>query len=89
MHIKKTIYGFKLIKNNQFNICLIDVNTNRIIKTESILNYLINGNLQDCSYYDGYPAMLVNPKRLDLSYAVEDYNKPAPIFWIEKDNESK
>lgn len=89
LHIKKTIYGFKLIKNNQFNICLIDVNTNRIIKTESILNYLINGNLQDCSYYDGYPAMLVNPKRLDLSYAVEDYNKPAPIFWIEKDNESK
>lgn len=88
-NIKRTIYGLKLIKNNQYNICLIDVNTNKAVQTESILNYLINSNLKDYLYYDGYPITLANPKRLDLSYAVEEYNNLAPSFWVDKDGDEE
>ena len=76
---KVSITGIKILKNETFETGFIDVKNNMIIKTESILNQLINED-SHFQYYNEYPVTLPNPNKLNLSYSVDEFNKTTPIY---------
>jgi hypothetical protein len=53
------------------------------LKHSSIPKVILKEELCGEDVLMGYPPMLPNSKRLDLSYAVECDIKSAPMYWVE------
>ncbi|WP_022778303.1 helicase-related protein [Butyrivibrio sp. AE3009] len=53
----------------------------RILKHEEVIHSLLGYELTLEDTLEGYPQMLPNPKRLDLSYAIENMCEESPDVW--------
>lgn len=85
--LKETMTGLKVVKNNSYNICLVDFR-NQAIRVESLLDSMLN-KCQNYENYTTYPVMLPCPDKLDLTYAVDNFSESVPKYWIESDGEEK
>ncbi len=56
---------------------------NVAIKHSSVPKVILKEDLNDDDILDGYPPMLPNSSKLDLSYAVDIDIEPAPQYWID------
>ncbi|MST90220.1 hypothetical protein FYJ79_11710 [Sharpea azabuensis] len=88
-NINKKFYGFNVVKNAGIDICLQDKNTKKIIKTESVIDVLINSSYENITYYDNYPTMLPNPKKLNLEFSLENKCTNSPLLWVKYDEFNK
>lgn len=84
--IEKDLYGFKLISKN-YHIGLMDVKVNKMIKTDKIIDVLLGKELNGEVYYDDYPIMIPNPRKLDMSFVSSEEYSEKPCLWIESDDE--
>lgn len=55
---------------------------NRVLRHSSVPKVILKEPLDDEDVLKGYPPMLPNSNRLDLSYALECELLPAPNYWI-------
>lgn len=55
--------------------------TNTILKHSSTLKFVTKEPIENNDILKGYPSMLPDSKRLDLSYVLECALEPAPIYW--------
>ena len=85
LQIIRKVYGLKAMKHNNYDVCLIKQD-NQIVRTDGLLDGLLH-NHQEYKTYKGYPSTLPKPNRLNLLYAVEEYNNPIPNYWIESEGE--
>ena len=53
------------------------------LRHSSVPKVILNEELDREDVLMGYPPMLPNSRRLDLSYAVDCELKPAPTYWVE------
>ena len=85
-HIKCFDDSVSIVKDKNLRPAYFTINNDGVtieLKHSSIPKVILKEELGGEDVLMGYPPMLPNSKRLDLSYAVECDIKPAPVYWVE------
>ena len=85
-HIKCFDDSVSVVKDKNLRPAYFTINNDGVtieLKHSSISKVILKEELGGEDVLMGYPPMLPNSKRLDLSYAVECDIKPAPVYWVE------
>ena len=85
-HIKCFDDSVSVVKDKNLRPAYFTINNDGVtieLKHSSIYKVILKEELGGEDVLMGYPPMLPNSKRLDLSYAVECDIKPAPVYWVE------
>lgn len=85
-HIKCFYDSVSVVKDKNLRPAYFTINKDGVtieLKHSSIPKVILKEEIGGEDVLMGYPPMLPNSKRLDLSYALEVNLKPAPLYWVE------
>ena len=85
-HLKCFDDSVSVIKDKSLRPAYFTINKDGVtieLKHSSIPKVILKEEISGEDVLMGYPPMLPNSKRLDLSYAIEGDIKPAPLYWVE------
>ena len=74
--------GISLKKNDSYNVGYENQDGTMMVKTESILDHMIDSTLIEYEIYENYPVMLPDANELNLLYCVEELDTNKPNYWI-------